>query len=109
MLLFVGTPNLPSRIQRLQQKLKSQTGYPSDKIQSIVQLTERYFYYHWNEIRFLSFAENENLLNSIIDLAVAERLTEENIAMKVNNIMRTATIQGPVKSEYEASEALSRI
>eukprot|EP01040_Poterioochromonas_malhamensis_P011004 gene11004-11991_t len=109
MLLFVGTPNLSSRIQRLEKRLKSQTSFSSDKIQATVQLTERYFYYNWNEIRFLSFAENENLLNSIIDLAVGDKLNEENIAMKANNIMRTATIQGPVKSEYEASEALSRI
>ncbi len=40
---------------------------------------------------------------------MGDKLNEENIAMKANNIMRTATIQGPVKSEYEASEALSRI
>lgn len=72
MLLFVGTPNLSSRIQRLEKRLKSQTSFSSDKIQATVQLTERYFYYNWNEIRFLSFAENENLLNSIIDLAVSE-------------------------------------
>ena len=36
-------------------------------------------------------------------------LTKEKLVGKLNNILRTATIQGAVKEEYIASEALSRI
>lgn len=114
MVLFVGTPNLQSRIQRLVDKLRHKTR-PSLIASTVVGTNEAtlqcfadFMVNNWNEMRFLTFAENEALINCVIELQARQELSVSSIEEKARLLLRTSTIQGPIKEEYIASEVLSR-
>jgi len=72
--------------------------------------THSYLQSHWDHVRFFTYAENELLLNTIIQKKIQSGdVTEEYLDGVVRNIGRTSTIQGYVKDDYIASEALSRL
>eukprot|EP01031_Cornospumella_fuschlensis_P033266 gene33266-40246_t len=108
MLLFVGTPNLAARLSRLNSKLQSK-GVGDDERARVVDMLGAYMKKNWEEVRFLSFAENESLLNTILEAVVRGTLLPQVIETKVHALLKTATIQGPVKAEYVTSESLSRL
>ena len=108
MLIFVGTPNLSARNKRLISKL-SLTRLPLDDREKTRQMIYAYFDKNWNIIRFFTFAENEVLINTIIDTVNVGTLDETILSNIVNKIQRTQTIQGPIQDEYKASEVLSRL
>jgi SpoVK/Ycf46/Vps4 family AAA+-type ATPase len=109
MLLFVGTPNLNARLKRLKSKLLG-TRLSPDDIAGTMATTHSYLQSHWDHVRFFTFAENELLLNTIIQKKIQSGdVTEEYLDGVVRNIGRTSTIQGYVKDDYIASEALSRL
>ena len=100
-----------------------------DDTAAVLEFFERYMQRRWEDLRFLTFAENEALLGTVVDLAVRnepilsktihdcfdmhaqlrDELTEEAMDNKITSLLRTATIQGAVKSEYIASEKMSRV
>eukprot|EP01038_Epipyxis_sp_PR26KG_P004845 gene4845-6792_t len=108
MLLFVGTPNLDARVKRLETKLISTSISPTEQ-HNAVRLFREYHNIYWDNCRFLTFAENESLLTTVIDLAKRGMLTEDAIDQKVKSLLKTSTIQGTVKQEYIASESISRV
>jgi len=108
MLLFVGTPNLSARLQRLSSKLLN-VRLPVEAKEKAAALVSDYMEARWDSLRFFTFAENEALLNACVDFAVRGELSRTVISNIANNIMRTATIQGAVKDDYLASELLSRV
>ncbi|KAJ1418576.1 hypothetical protein B484DRAFT_453627, partial [Ochromonadaceae sp. CCMP2298] len=107
MLLFVGTPNLSARSERLTRKLAA-TALPLQQQAHARAHFEDHMRQHWEQVRFLTFAENEALLLEVVDFALAGDITEEAMGGKIASLLRTATIQGAVKEEYVASEAMSR-
>lgn len=149
MLVFVGTPNAAARLQRLANKLQVKGVFTINQQEQILRTVRQYFAMHWETLRFFTFAENESLLNTIVETAAAAaaaasslRLqqltstTQDNavssdaatdngidrqdnddvmlvddrvLVEKVASLLRTSTIQGAVKVEYEASEKLSRL
>ena len=97
MLLFVGTPNLQARCNRLAQILRSSsslagtihltpssstaeaaataaTAATAEEEENCLRGTEdtfrNYMLRHWGRVRFLSFSENEALLRAVVNLAV---------------------------------------
>lgn len=110
-LFFVGTPNLESRIIRLKRKLQDQSSKLSTPIQNEILVMMRAFLQKkWDIYRFMTFAENEGLLNIVLGAALqGTTITEEFLTEKTENIVRTSTIQGAVKDDYLISEGLSRI
>ena len=107
-LLFVGTPNMESRVRRLGERLPAATAQQViDSFKSV--LAER-----WDgEARFCSFAENEALINFAREEARSPSIDSAALKAKLGNkldgLLRTATIQGQVREEYVASESLSRL
>jgi hypothetical protein len=71
MLLFVGTPNLEGRMYRLKQKLVSLSGISDTKKDDIAMMVQSYLTLHWHELRFLTYAENESFLTTIINFVVS--------------------------------------
>jgi hypothetical protein len=69
MLLFVGTPNLSARCNRLNNKLES-IGLNQNEKDQVLSIFRSCLEMKWNEYRFLTFAENESLLNRIVQLVV---------------------------------------
>jgi hypothetical protein len=65
-LTFVGTPNIVSRVRRLSDKLRGMPLSP-DKIKVSTLLFEQVLVDNWNSLRFLTFAENEVLINFIAE------------------------------------------
>jgi hypothetical protein len=64
----------------------------------------------WNIYRFMTFAENDGLLNIVVESSLqGTPITEEFLTEKTENIVRTSTIQGAVREDYLISEGLSRI
>ena len=111
-LLFVGTPNLKSREKRLKSRLEEVSTRLSPGQQSeVVSTWLDFMQKHWeNKIRFLTFAENEALMNTIIENAVNNVLiTSEFLEDNLNDLVRTSTIQGNVREEYKLNEMMSRI
>ena len=113
MLLFVGTPNLPSRLLRLKSKLASLTINDTNRERSYDMISD-YMTSNWSdELRFFTFAENELFLNSMITSILASSdevgLHMNSVVSIKNNILRTSTIQGNVKQEYIESEKMSRL
>ena len=71
MVLFVGTPNLESRVKRLQEKLKTARIQLSlEEAQMVVDCFTQVLEENWDRMRFMTFAENEALINGMIDLQV---------------------------------------
>jgi len=111
-LLFVGTPNMESRMRRLGDRLPASAASSQKALEAFeAVLKER-----WNdEARFCSFAENEALINFARDEArVAgdncdKEALKNKIGAKLDGLLKTATIQGPVRDEYISSENLSRL
>ena len=111
-LLFVGTPNMESRMRRLGDRLPASAASSQKALDAFeAVLKER-----WNdEARFCSFAENEALINFARDEArVAgdacdKEALEAKLSAKLDGLLKTATIQGPVRDEYMSSENLSRL
>lgn len=108
MLVFLGTPNLNARVERLRQKLSNSRVTP-DEHENCVRVVSEFLDSRWDNVRFLTFAENENLLNAAVDLSQAANLSREALVAKLQSITRTATIQGAVKEDYLLSEAMSRL
>jgi SpoVK/Ycf46/Vps4 family AAA+-type ATPase len=108
LLLFVGTPNLSARVERLKSKL-SKVRLSVDERDAIIALVSDHLDSRWETLRFLTFAENEIFLNSCVDFALRGELTRSNVATISSTIQRTATIQGAIKEDYIASELLSRV
>ena len=109
MLLFVGTPNLNGRDKRLISKL-SLTRLNINERENIRKIVYEFMKSKWENIRFLTYAENEIFLNKIIDIVNTNQNLDENILYDiVNKILRTSTIQGTIQDEYKASEILSRL
>lgn len=66
LITFVGTPNIASRVRRLTEKLQ---GMPSSPLQVVAATTlfEDLLKQNWSSWRFLTFAENEVLINFIAE------------------------------------------
>ena len=98
-LLFVGTPNLQSRVRRLQER-----GAAPAVVEAFTAVLKE----RWDaEARFCSFAENEQLIN-FARTAGSDGLNDK-ISAKLDGLLKTATIQGQVREEYTSSEGLSRL
>lgn len=108
MLIFVGTPNLESRIKRLTSKL-SLTRLSLDERENVRKMVHEFTEKEWNVIRFFTFAENEVMINTIIDTLNNQKLDKNILSDIVHKISRTSTIQGTIQDEYKASEILSRL
>ena len=109
MLIFVGTPNLDSRIKRLTSKL-SLTRLSLDERENIRKMVHDFMEKEWNNvIRFFTYAENEVMINTIIDTLNNQNLDKNILSDIVYKISRTSTIQGTIQDEYKASEILSRL
>ena len=142
LLLFVGTPNLPARVARLQSRLEA-TALGAEQQAEAAEAFRALLHARWDELRFLTFAENEGLANTVLDAFIrldaaeaaglpplpltttssgsgtsssstssnSERLDgiRALLAARADTILRTATIRGGVREEYEASERLSRL
>jgi len=108
-LLFVGTPNIESRVRRLGERLPASTALQITDVFRQV-LMER-----WDqEVRFCSFSENEALINfcreeSRINSPVDSTALKAKLGSKLDGLLKTATIQGQVREEYVVSEGLSRL
>ena len=65
----------------------------------------------WGQtLRFLTFAENELLINTVIDSALNNLTIDlDFLNEKLDDLTRTSTIQGAIKEDYLASELMSRI
>ena len=70
MIVFVGTPNIQSRVNRLNEKLKK-TELSVIKINEINKIFEKVLMDHWSTFRFLTFSENEALINFIEENSVS--------------------------------------
>ena len=83
---------------------------PTDVKARALAVARAYFTQHWDAVRYLTFAENDAVVGFVVD-AVAARgeVTEAQLAAKVAVVARTATIQGSVRDEYVAAEAMSRV
>lgn len=108
MLVFLGTPNLAARVNRLVSKFAS-TRVPPEQASAYVKTVEEFMDSRWENVRFLTFAENEAFLNAALDLSLNNKLSREALVARLQSISRTATIQGAVKEDYLLSESMSRV
>lgn len=108
MLVFLGTPNLAARVNRLMSKFAS-TRVPPEQASAYVKTVEEFMDSRWENVRFLTFAENEAFLNAALDLSLNNKLSREALVAKLQSISRTATIQGAVREDYLLSESMSRV
>lgn len=108
MLVFLGTPNLAARVNRLVSKFAS-TRVPTEQASAYVKTVEEFMDSRWENVRFLTFAENEAFLNAALDLSLNNKLSREALVAKLQSISRTATIQGAVREDYLLSESMSRV
>ena len=111
-LLFVGTPNLKSREKRLKSRLMEVSSRLTLEQQSdVIEAWTNFMQVHWQDkTRFLTFAENEALMNTVVENAVNRvSITPEFLEKELNDLIRTSTIQGNVRDEYKLNEMMSRI
>lgn len=73
-IMFVGTPNIESRVKRLADKLKATT-LSADCVAKATTVFESVLSENWETLRFLTFAENEALIAFTVDCAVSLHLT----------------------------------
>ena len=57
-------------MKRLETKLTNNR-VKEDVKQRVVSILDEYLRAHWNELRFLTFAENESFMSSVAELAVS--------------------------------------
>jgi len=120
MILQVGTPGLPDRLKRMQQKMQGMglaeamlPRFDTEKeevaevkaFEVASSLVTGSFEQH---IRFLNFAENEAFVDEVIALVRQRKLSEESFSKLLLRAMETATIQGSVREEYLSGAKLSR-
>jgi len=77
MLLFVGTPNLSSRIDRLKQKL-AVLNLSRSQQDDVIMKVHQYLSQHWQELRFLTFAENESFLTTVVNFVVSCKIIDDD-------------------------------
>jgi SpoVK/Ycf46/Vps4 family AAA+-type ATPase len=110
-LLFVGTPNLESRVRRLGERLPAAAAAATARPQ-ITDVFRQVLIERWDkEARFCSFAENEALINFAREEArgngntpVDSTALKAKLGSKLDSLLKTATIQGQVREEYVVSE-----
>ena len=111
-LLFVGTPNLNSREKRLKSRFMEVSSHLTPRQQSdVITAWTSFMRKHWQDkTRYLTFAENESLMNTVIENATNDiSITSEFMEDQLNDLMRTSTIQGNIREEYKLNELMSRI
>jgi hypothetical protein len=112
LLTFVGTPNYDSRERRLRRRLLTQMssiGATTTDVDAAMQVWSQMMKKDWDgKLRFLTYAENESLNAEVVSLVKAKALSESFLAEKLDSILATSTIQGPVMQDYLDTERLSR-
>jgi len=109
MQLFVGVPNYEARVKRLESKL-SQIDMPEAEKEVALQQVTDFMKAHWtDQIRFLTFAENEKFLSSAANMAKSGDIGYSRLMEVLASQMPTAMITGPLKNEYLVSEKLTRV
>jgi len=107
--LFVGAPNFAARINRLRGKL-GELDMPTDKVESAVAQVTDFMSAHWEEdIRFLTFAENEKLLALAVAMTKDGQISYSQLNAALRTMLPLAMISGPLREDYKISETLSRV
>jgi len=120
MILLVGTPAMQDRLKRIEKKLQAagvadvmmrQFDVEQETVKEVpaMVIVQELFHSKWEEhIRFLNFAENEEFSDGVVQLIRSKKLAKESFSALLSQAMETATIQGPVRTEYLAGAKLSR-
>ncbi|CAM9753165.1 unnamed protein product [Chrysoparadoxa australica] len=99
LVLFVGTPGLQARKERLLGLVTDATEQEkgtklSTELQLLVDLACKFMDEKWeDDLQFFNFSENEGFLASVVGLIMVDKLTEEALAGILSNRTRTTTIR----------------
>lgn len=116
MILMVGTPSLPARIERLNAKLAG-TALASARHAEVREVLEAVLRDTWaSELQFFNFMENERLVDSLVNLAgaaAADGRSPMSVFAEAREIISALAsrivLRGPARDDYVATRALSRI
>ena len=110
MQLFVGTPNLESRVIQLRSQLAAVPVSQSVKDEA-EEAFRSYLSSVWTEdAMFFNYLEGLQFASACADVvATGEPLTEEKMSAIEDRMAVVMTVRGPVREEYKASMGLSRL
>ena len=111
MQLFVGTPNLESRVILCQQALSSVPASAEAKSQAIESFRE-FLHSNWSEdgdIMFMNYLESRQFATSIAQIVEnGVEVDEVGLATILHQQAAVMTCRGTVRDEYKAQMGLSR-
>ena len=110
MQLFVGTPNLESRVIQLRSQLAAVPVSQSAKDEA-EEAFRSYLSSVWTEdAMFFNYLEGLQFASACADvIATGEPLTNERMSAIEERMTVVMTVRGPVREEYKASMGLSRL
>jgi ATPase family associated with various cellular activities (AAA) len=108
--LFVGTPNLESRVIQLQQKLVTVAANETTK-EAAVESYRNYLSSVWTEdAMFMNFLEGAQFASACANIvASGSELTQKAMERILKQQIAVMTVRGTVRDEYKASMDMSRM
>lgn len=108
--LFVGTPNLESRIIQFEQKLTAGIADETTKA-AAVEAFRTFLESVWSQdAMFMNYLEGLQFASACADIVISNgRLTTKEMAAILNTQAAVMTVRGPTRDEYIASMELSRL
>ena len=110
MQLFVGTPNLESRVIQLRNQLASMPVSQSEK-EDAEEAFRSFLSSVWSEdVIFFNYLEGLQFASACANVVTTgSSLTDERMAAILKAQATVMTVRGQVREEYEASMGLSRL
>jgi len=108
MQLFVGTPNLESRVIQFKQKM---TGRDTAIERKALSSYRRFLESVWTQdAMFMNFLEGAQFASACAELVAARNeLSESDMAALLAQQAAVMTVRGPAREEYLASMELTRL
>ena len=111
MQLFVGTPNLESRVVQLEQKLVAVAVSEDIKkgtVENYVKLLDKVW---TDDAMFMNYLEGVQFAAAVSDMVAKQQkvLEEDDMAPVLDKLTKVMTVRGQVRDEYTESMNLSRM
>lgn len=110
MQLFVGTPNLESRVVQFQQKL-AEAALEEDTKNKAIETYRSFLESVWTEdVMFFNYLEGMQFASACADIVMSgSDLSKKEMATILKQQAAVMTVRGPAREEFTASMGLSRL
>lgn len=110
MTLFIGTPNLESRVIQLKQQLTRVHAGDEQVVEDSIRSYRGFLESVWSEVAmFMNYLEGVQFASACADIVAArKKLTEEEMSVILKKQAAVMTVRGASRDEYISSMAMSR-